>query len=140
LTLAGGGHSDREKTMLKNKQPAATVAVRNLADARAFYEGKLGLDAPVDEMSEAMRYVCDGVSLLVYRSTENAGTSKATSVTWAVGDDIAETVKALKANGVAFENYDMPDGEKEGDIYHFGEIRTAWFEDPDGNIHALVNG
>ena len=73
-------------------------------------------------------------------SSENAGTNKATSVTWIVGDDLAETVRALAEKGVAFEQYDIPDAPKEGDVYVFGPIKTAWFKDPDGNIHALVNG
>lgn len=125
--------------MLTNKQAVATIAVRNLAAARKFYEGKLGLDAPVNQMSEVVLYAAGGSSLLLYRSDGNAGTNKATSVTWTVGDAIAETVQALKARGVVFENYDMPGSEKEGDIYRFGDIRTAWFKDPEGNIHAIVN-
>ena len=47
--------------------------------------------------------------------------------------------KELKAKGVTFERYQLPDTVREGDIHVSGEIRNAWFKDPDGNIHALSN-
>jgi hypothetical protein len=28
---------------------------------------------------------------------------------------------------------------KKGDVYAFGDIKSAWFKDPDGNIIAIVN-
>jgi hypothetical protein len=28
----------------------------------------------------------------------------------------------------------------DGDVHVFGTHRVAWFTDPDGNIHSLVNG
>jgi hypothetical protein len=38
----------------------------------------------------------------VYRSRE-AGTNKATALTWAVGDNVKAVVQELKAKGVTFE-------------------------------------
>lgn len=49
-------------------------------------------------------------------------------------------MKALRGRGVAFQSYDIPDAGKEGDVYMMGGVRIAWFRDPDGNIHAVVNG
>lgn len=40
----------------------------------------------------------------------------------------------------AAESCDMPDAVRKRDVHIFGPIRTAWFKDPDGNIHALVDG
>jgi catechol 2,3-dioxygenase-like lactoylglutathione lyase family enzyme len=125
--------------MLDTKEPRATVAVRNLAAARKFYEDTVGLKPPRNPDPRMVNYRCGNGWLFVYES-ENAGTNQATAVTWIVGDDLAETVRALAAKGVAFEQYDIPDAPKEGDVYVFGSIRTAWFRDPDGNVHALVNG
>ena len=125
--------------MLNTKEPRATVAVRNLEAARKFYEDKVGLTPPRNPDPRMVNYRCGNAWLFVYES-ENAGTNQATAVTWIVGDDLAETVRALAAKGVAFEQYDIPDAPKEGDVYVFGPIKTAWFKDPDGNIHALVNG
>lgn len=125
--------------MLSNKQPVATVAVHDLDTARRFYEDKLGLAAPKEEEGPALTYKCGAFSLLVYKS-DYAGTGKATSVTWLVGDEIGNITRELASKGVAFEHYDMPDMVKEDDVYVFGPIKTAWFKDQDGNIHALVNG
>jgi hypothetical protein len=77
--------------------------------------------------------------LFVYRS-QFAGTNKATAATWIVGEDIERTVKALKAKGLTFEHYDMPQMKREGDIHVSGGTRAAWFKDPDGNIHGIVSG
>ena len=126
--------------MLNKARPIATVAVRDLDKARSFYEAKLGLAPPADQSSETAFYEDASVQLLLYRSAENAGTNKATTVTWFVGENIAAVVKSLRENGVTFENYDFPGAEKDGDIFIFGEIRNAWFKDPDGNIHSVVNG
>lgn len=125
--------------MLNDKQPVATVAVSDLQVARRFYEDKLRLTPPTDSDPHMVAYPCGGSSLFVYQS-EYAGTNKATSVTWNVGSDLTEIVRKLGAKGVAFESYDFPGVTKEGDIHIFGQIRNAWFKDPDGNIHALVDG
>jgi hypothetical protein len=75
----------------------------------------------------------------VYRS-ENAGTNRATAVTWEVGKQVDKLVRELKAKGVAFEHYDMPGLKVEGDV-HVGEgMRIAWFKDPDGNILSIASG
>ena len=74
----------------------------------------------------------------VYKS-DYAGTNKATAVTWTVGDKIDETVRALKAKGVTFEHYDMPGMKVEGDIHIGGDMKVAWFKDPDGNILNVVS-
>ena len=68
----------------------------------------------------------------VYRS-DYAGTNKATAVTWTV-DDVNDEVAALKTKGVVFEHYDMPGMTREGDVYVDGDMKVAWFKDPDGNI------
>jgi catechol 2,3-dioxygenase-like lactoylglutathione lyase family enzyme len=126
--------------MLTTKSPTATVAVRNLAAARHFYEEKLGLAPPAGpSMQGTALYACGGVDLLVYQSN-TAGTGQATAVTWRVGQDIDDIARSLAAKGVAFERYDMPGAVMDGDVHVFGSHRVAWFRDIDGNIHSLVNG
>jgi hypothetical protein len=70
--------------------------------------------------------------------SQYAGTNKATAVTWDAGKDVDRLVQALKARGVTFEKYDLPDTTREGDVHVSGKRRLAWFKDPDGNIHALA--
>lgn len=124
--------------MLQAQTPVATVAVRDIGAARRFYEDQLGLTPANAEMPSVVSYDCGRGSLLVYQSNF-AGTNKATCVTWMVGDDLSYAVASLKAKGVVFEHYEMPDAVRDGDIHTFGPIRNAWFKDPDGNIHNLVN-
>jgi catechol 2,3-dioxygenase-like lactoylglutathione lyase family enzyme len=125
--------------MLEDTRAIATVAVRDLEKAAAFYEGILGLPVQAREGDEVVSYATGGTVLNVYRS-QYAGTNKATSATWVVGDRLDAVVEALRAKGVAFEHYDLPGLRREGDVHVGGDLRVAWFKDPDGNIHNLVSG
>jgi catechol 2,3-dioxygenase-like lactoylglutathione lyase family enzyme len=125
--------------MLADRTAVATIAVKDLAAAKRFYEGVLGLTQVASEGGEAVTYQTGAGKLFVYRS-QFAGTNKATAATWMVGEDIERTVKALKAKGLTFEHYDMPQMKREGDIHVSGGTRAAWFKDPDGNIHGIVSG
>lgn len=125
--------------MLGSKDAAANIAVRNLETAREFYEGTLGLQKVGAEGDELIAYRSGNSTLLVYRS-DYAGTNKATAVTWTVGDEVEGIVRALKAKGVTFEHYDMPGMTLEGDVHGAGDMKIAWFKDPDGNILSIVSG
>jgi catechol 2,3-dioxygenase-like lactoylglutathione lyase family enzyme len=117
----------------------ATVAVRDLETARRFYEDGLGLKRVSTEGEEAITYSTGNSTLLIYRS-DYAGTNQATSVTWSVGEQVEEVANALKGKGVVFEQYEMPGMTRRGDVYEAGNMKVAWFKDPDGNIHALTGG
>jgi len=123
--------------MLGGHDVGATLAVDDFDAAKSFYEGTLGL-TPVMEMGDSAVYQAGNSRLLVYVS-EFAGTNQATAATWAVGDQLDAVIAALRAKGVAFEHYDLPDTEHEGDVHVMGEMRGAWFKDPAGNIIGLIN-
>jgi catechol 2,3-dioxygenase-like lactoylglutathione lyase family enzyme len=122
--------------MLGDNDVMPTIGVSDLAVARQFYELMLGL-TPAYENSEA-GIVCyrSGNGLVQIYKTDNAGTNKATYASWEV-DDVAAAVDNLKAKGVKFERYDMPDTEHDGDLHIWGEDIAAWFKDPDGNVLCL---
>jgi catechol 2,3-dioxygenase-like lactoylglutathione lyase family enzyme len=118
--------------MLGNKDAVANLAVKDLDVATKFYRNTLGL-TPVHEEGKELVVFRSGTSEInVYRS-DYAGTNKATAVTWTV-DDVNDEVAALKTKGVVFEHYDMPGMTREGDVYVAGDMKVAWFKDPDGNI------
>ena len=125
--------------MLKNADAAANIAVKNLDTARKFYEGVLGLKQVDAEDDELIVFKSGHSTINVYRS-EYAGTNKATALTWTVGDKVENVVRDLKAKGVAFEHYDMPGTRREGDVHIAGDMKVAWFKDPDGNILNIANG
>jgi catechol 2,3-dioxygenase-like lactoylglutathione lyase family enzyme len=125
--------------MLGNKDAVATIAVKDLAAARKFYEGTLGLKQ-VDSVDEEVMTFQSGKSKInVYRS-KFAGTNQATALTWDVGDEFDGVMRALKAKGVTFEHYEMPGVKREGDVHVSGNMKVAWFKDPDGNILNVING
>ena len=104
---------------------------------RQVYEETLGLSRAGAEEDEAIVFESGDTTINVYRSSF-AGTNKATALTWAV-DDVEDVVRTLKAKGVKFEHYDLPDTRREGEVHVSGEIKVAWFKDPDGNILSVVN-
>jgi hypothetical protein len=82
-------------------------------------------------------YVCGGgTRLLVYQSGF-AGTNQATAASWEV-EDLEGEASALRSKGITFEQYDMPSVVREGDIHLLGDLKAAWFKDPEGNILNLV--
>jgi catechol 2,3-dioxygenase-like lactoylglutathione lyase family enzyme len=124
--------------MLGDKDVIATVAVKDLAAARKFYEGTLGLKVTDASGSEAITFASGRSQLLVYRS-QYAGTNKATALNWNVGPGIETIIATLKDKGVSFEHYDFPGSKREGDVHVMGPMKSAWFKDPDGNIIALMS-
>jgi catechol 2,3-dioxygenase-like lactoylglutathione lyase family enzyme len=125
--------------MLNDKAALATLPVRNIDVARTFYESTVGLTPVMTEEQGVLGFKSGDSTVLVYES-QYAGTNKATAATWVVGDEVEEVVQGLKAKGVKFEHYDLPDTTRQGDVHVSGNTRVAWFKDPDGNILSLVNG
>ena len=123
--------------MLAGKEIVGTIAVKDLAVARKFYEGTLGLKVQDDSGTEAHVYRSGDTRLIVYRS-QYAGTNQATGLNLMVGADIDGIVRGLRDRGVKFEHYDMPGMQLEGDVHVMGDGKAAWFKDPDGNILAIV--
>jgi catechol 2,3-dioxygenase-like lactoylglutathione lyase family enzyme len=117
--------------MLKDSNVYAVLAVKDLEKAKDFYETKLGLKHDSEDPGGVF-YESGDSKLFVYES-DYAGTNKATAATWQV-DDIEAVVEDLKSKGISFEHYDMPGATREGDIHIIGELKAAWFKDPDGNI------
>jgi catechol 2,3-dioxygenase-like lactoylglutathione lyase family enzyme len=127
--------------MLTNAPVAAVLPTTALDRAREFYEQRLGLkpaDEPMQEEPGAVLYECGGGTRLLVYERATAGDSEATSAAFRV-DDLEGTVEALRGNGVVFEEYDLPGIKTENGIAVLGELKTAWFKDPDGNILAISN-
>lgn len=123
--------------MLSDIDVVATIAVSDIEEARRFYEGKLGLKGKETGESDVLTYKTGKSNLFVYAS-DYAGSCEVTTATWPVGDKLDDIVHRLQEKGIKFEHYDMPDTVREGDIHISGDMRMAWFKDPDGNIIGLV--
>ncbi|WP_240231859.1 VOC family protein [Devosia lacusdianchii] len=118
--------------MLKDKDSAPIVAVKDLARARDFYANKLGLEL-VRGDDNVLEFKTGKTTLAVYVS-DYAGTNKANAVVWDGASDIEAIVADLASRGVTFEHYpDMGMAYKDG-IHSSGEFKAVWLKDPDGNI------
>lgn len=123
--------------MLRDTDAVATLGVKNLGAAAKFYGETLGLSRANAEDGESIVFESGDTTINVYKSSF-AGTNQATALTWAV-DDVDDVVRTLKGKGVKFEHYDLPNTRREGDVHISGDIKVAWFKDPDGNILSVVN-
>jgi predicted enzyme related to lactoylglutathione lyase len=122
--------------MLQDSPMYAYIPAKDLARARQFYEGTLGL-RPTQEHNGGVVYeFAKGTACFMY-PTPNAGTSKASQAFWSV-DDVDALIVALKAKGVVFEHYDMPGERTAQGAVIAGGAKAAWFKDSEGNILALI--
>lgn len=123
--------------MLGDKDVCVVVAVKDINVAKSFYEEKLGLKK-VEDGEDGVMFKSGNSGIFVYPS-QYAGTNQATAATWMV-DDVPGFVEQLKGKGVTFEQYDnLPGVTREGDVHVMGNMKAAWFKDPDGNILNIVS-
>ena len=125
--------------MLRDIDATAVLAVKDIAAARGFYEGTLGLEASDDAGQDGtVAYKSGTTPIFVYES-EFAGTNQANALAWSVGDDFDAILDDLRGKGVTFEHYDLPGLTLEGDVHVAENFKAVWFKDPDGNI-LHING
>jgi predicted enzyme related to lactoylglutathione lyase len=112
------------------------MPVVDMARAKKFYEEKLGLES--SETPDGAMYECGQGSRLGLYQRDTPTKADHTAAGWEV-EDVEATVQALREKGVVFEQYDMP-GIKtdERGIAAMGEVKGAWFKDPEGNILSVV--
>lgn len=121
--------------MLSSASFIGFVPVRDLAAARAFYEGTLGLGV-AEESPFALVLDANGTMLRVTPVPEFS-VQPFTVAGWAVLD-IADTVRALTDRGVVFRRYDGMVQDDLGIWAAPSGDRVAWFGDPDGNTLSLT--
>ena len=111
------------------------VPVRDLAVAREFYEGKLGLE--VAEESPVAVVLSAGGALLRATLVPQLTVQPFTIAGWQVAD-IEATVRELTANGVELAFYEGMGQDEVGVWVAPGGDRIAWFKDPDGNTLSVT--
>ena len=111
------------------------IPVRDLAAARAFYEGTLGLRV-VDDTPFALVLDAGGTMLRVTPVPGLAARSF-TVAGWNV-PDIGAAVRDLASRGVKFTRYDGLAQDDLGIWTAPGGDRVAWFHDPDANTLSLT--
>ena len=123
--------------MFENAACYAVLPASDLDRAKTFWHDKFGID-PVDdgfEEGDAAMFDIGRTRVLVYE-TQFAGTAQNTAL-GIDSDDFDRDMADLKAKGVAFNEYDLPGIKTENGVVEIGGMRTAWFNDSEGNIIAL---
>ena len=124
---------------LSRYKVGAGLAVSDMARAREFYEGKLGLSVGIDSGDNVQYRCAEGTVLHVYLSPKHAGKSTATLAGWDV-DDVERVVDELTSKGVTFERYDEGTiiTDERGIAAFEGGAKVAYFRDPDGNTLSIA--
>ena len=123
--------------MFANSKAFSGFAVKDLAAAKDFYQGILGLDVTEVDPDNGLLslHIAGGRDVLVYRKPDHQPASF--TILNFPTDDIERDVDALAAKGVRFERYDGMQQDDKG-INRGGGPLIAWFTDPSGNILSVL--
>jgi catechol 2,3-dioxygenase-like lactoylglutathione lyase family enzyme len=137
--------------MLKDSKAFSGLSVNDLAEAKEFYGGTLGLDVTEDSMGLTL-HLGTGADVFVYPKGDQHEPASFTILNFPV-DNIDQTVKNLKAKGVEFEQLELqvpmgeggetvtiktePSGIIHSDSPDHGP-HIAWFKDPAGNVLSVL--
>jgi predicted enzyme related to lactoylglutathione lyase len=119
--------------MFASSEAFSSFAVRNIEQAKQFYEEKLGLSTSELRLGLLRLHVAGDRGVLLYPKPDHLPASF--TVLNFVVDDIDEAVDALVEQGVRFERYERPKTDEKG-IDRAESV--AWFTDPSGNILSVV--
>jgi catechol 2,3-dioxygenase-like lactoylglutathione lyase family enzyme len=124
-----------EALVLQTASLMAFVPVTDLARARDFYVGKLGLElGHADDYGAMLRSTGTTVRLAVVEGYEPPAF---TVLGWEV-PSIEAAVDALRAQGITMRRYDGM-GQDEAGIWRAPSgDRVAWFPDSEGNALSLT--
>jgi predicted enzyme related to lactoylglutathione lyase len=125
-------------TSLGDYPAAAVLRAEKIDRAKKFYTEVLGLKAS-DSQGPGGEIICrsgDGSVVVIYERPGMPAPQN-TALGFNIPRDKFDEVAAdLRAKGVAFENYDLPEiGLKTTNgIAEFEGEKAAWFKDSEGNI------
>jgi catechol 2,3-dioxygenase-like lactoylglutathione lyase family enzyme len=121
--------------MFADTKAFSGFAVPDLKEARAFYEGTLGLRVS-EEHDLLTLHLAGDRDTLVYPKPDHAPATY-TILNFPV-DDVEAAVDTLQERGVQFERYDGIEQDARGISLDPNGPRIAWFKDPAGNILSVL--
>lgn len=122
--------------MLTDSNAYGSFSVRDVAEAKKFYEDVLGLQ--VTEHHGMLELQLPQGKLLMYPK-EKHQPATFTVLNFEV-KGIENLINELKSKGVRFESYSGEIETDENHIMHQGNFKAAWFTDPAGNILSIMEG
>ena len=121
--------------MLSNRPAFSGFSTNDIAKARAFYAGTLGLDVSEEDGMLTLKFP-GGHTVLIYpKDDHQAATFTVLNIQVS---DIDRAVDDLTAAGVQLEHYGKDAGQDERGIARDYGPPIAWFKDPAGNIVSLI--
>ena len=127
--------------MFQTKAAFSGFSVNDLAKAKAFYAGTLGLR--VDDEGVGMRLHLPGGGTVFAYPKDDHQPATFTILNFVV-DSIDEAVDELTNRGVQFEHYEEGPKTDEKGILRGRALQMgpdiAWFKDPAGNTLAVLQG
>jgi catechol 2,3-dioxygenase-like lactoylglutathione lyase family enzyme len=120
--------------MFANSKAFSGFAVNDLAAAREFYGGTLGLRTS-EQHGLLTLHLAGGRDTLVYPRPDHSPATY-TILNFPV-DDIDQAVDELTGRGVQFERYEGIEQDERG-ISRAAGPYIAWFKDPAGNILSVL--
>ena len=120
--------------MLATSPAFSGFSTDDIATARAFYAGTLGLEV-TEENGMLTLQLTGGGRVLIYPKDAHEPASY-TVLNFPV-DDIDAAVDELTAKGIAFEVYEGSPQDARGIVREYGPP-IAWFKDPAGNILSVI--
>jgi catechol 2,3-dioxygenase-like lactoylglutathione lyase family enzyme len=120
--------------MLATSKVIGFVPTKNSAQARSFYEGKLGFQfVSEDPFALVLRA---GETMIRIAKTQDFTAAPYTVLGWEVSN-IEEMAGWLQERGVVLEKFPwMPNKESAIWTAPTGD-KVAWFKDPDGNVLSV---
>ncbi|WIB75844.1 VOC family protein [Curtobacterium sp. MCPF17_002] len=122
--------------MIDTQNAFSGFSVRDVAEARRFYEDVLGLETSEDHGMLEL-HVGGGRPVLVYPKGDAHEAASFTVLNLPVAD-VEAAVDELAGRGVAFEHYEGMTDER--GINRQGGPLIAWFKDPSGNVLSIISG
>jgi catechol 2,3-dioxygenase-like lactoylglutathione lyase family enzyme len=127
--------------MFEPKATFSGFSVDDISKAKEFYITKLGFELKEEKAGLGIT-LPDGAALFIYEKPDHEPAGF--TVLNFVVDDIDGAVEDLRGRGVDFERYDLGDDVEQDDKDIMRGLAAgmgpdiAWFEDPAGNVLAVL--
>jgi len=121
-------------TVLHDSKAFSGFAVDDIAAAKAFYAGPLGLTV-TEEYGMLHLHLAGGTQVLIYPKPQHVPATF-TVLNFPV-EDIDKAVAELSGRGVRFERYPGLDIDESGVFRGEGPF-IGWFTDPAGNVLSVL--
>ena len=122
--------------MFKDSQAFSGFAVKDIAEAKAFYGQTLGLEVGEDPDRGLELHLPGGTRVFIYPKPDFVPATY-TILNFQV-TDIDAAVAALRAAGVEMQRYPGFDADEQGIARDPRGPMIAWFTDPAGNILSVI--